>query len=135
MNIKPFLLVLALAAPCAVAQPAQPATPTVNAEAVEATTTCYLACYRDFAEIVLAHDRQHHFSFASNTQRCRHLHNVILAAHRCDSGCNEIWTAHGKPPSKIRTKYQTEIAADKTRYSGHACATIYSVNDDLAIPF
>ena len=132
MNIKPFLFLLALAAPFA---SAQTASTTISATAVEATTTCYLACYRDFAEMVMAYDRQHHFSFASNKQHCRHLHNAILAAHRCDSGCNEIWSAHGKAPSKIRTKYQTEIAADKTRYAGHGCATLYPINDDLGIPF
>ncbi len=107
------LALLLLASATQATEDTTPATP--SPEAVTAVTMCYVECFREYTSHAILH---HVKGGASDTTDCREMRNALAGVRRCESACNEIWTAHGRPPSKVRTSLDSLLDADETRYSG-----------------
>ena len=84
-------------------------------EAVEAVSGCYAVCARQHANDVMTYilnvDSQN-FCFLWRTG--------VHASQRCLRGCKEIWTAHGKPETKLQEVLTTELDAEEVRYRAHS---------------
>ena len=111
-----YILLLALIGAAPAAAQTAPTAPTINPDAVRHVALCYQTCYRDLADYSLA-------AYHDKTGNCRVHATWIVAAKACGSACNEIWSASGKPPSKIRTAFNAEITREETAYIAHYCHT------------
>ena len=94
--------------------------PTSTPEGTQAATLCYKDCYA--AYVAAAQDR---IIVPKNDVRdrdfCRHTRNSLVGVMRCADACNELWTAHGSPPLKIRTSLKSDLDREEAAYRAWSC--------------